>query len=148
MLFQVKKYQRLPGARREAEYRFFLSLQKAPTLPRASCGTKGLQECDRKNHCCFKPFPSNGGNVKRRRFKLWATKIPWRRAWQPTPVFMPGECHGKRSLVATVHRAAVGHDRGDSACTHGMMEDFSQHRLVQGRSFLYSLAFKSLLKIN
>ena len=26
-------------------------------------------------------------------------KIPWRRAWQPTPVFLPGESHGDRSLV-------------------------------------------------
>jgi len=26
-------------------------------------------------------------------------KIPWRRAWQPTPVFLPGESHGKRSLA-------------------------------------------------
>ena len=26
-------------------------------------------------------------------------KIPWRRAWQPTPVFLPGESHGQRSLV-------------------------------------------------
>ena len=26
-------------------------------------------------------------------------KIPWRRAWQPTPVFLPGEYHGQRSLV-------------------------------------------------
>jgi len=26
-------------------------------------------------------------------------KIPWRRAWQPTPVFWPGESHGQRSLV-------------------------------------------------
>ena len=25
-------------------------------------------------------------------------KIPWRRAWQPTPVFLPGESHGLRSL--------------------------------------------------
>ena len=25
--------------------------------------------------------------------------IPWRRAWQPTPVFLPGESHGQRSLV-------------------------------------------------
>ena len=25
---------------------------------------------------------------------------PWRRAWQPTPVFLPGESHGQRSLVA------------------------------------------------
>ena len=28
---------------------------------------------------------------------------PWRRAWQPTPVFLPGESHGQRSLAATVH---------------------------------------------
>ena len=26
-------------------------------------------------------------------------KIPWRRAWQPTPVSLPGESHGQRSLV-------------------------------------------------
>ena len=26
-------------------------------------------------------------------------KIPWRRAWQPTPIFLPGKCHGPRSLV-------------------------------------------------
>ena len=29
----------------------------------------------------------------------WVGKIPWRRAWQPTPVFLPGESHGQRSLV-------------------------------------------------
>ena len=33
-------------------------------------------------------------------------KIPWRRAWQPTPVFLPGESHGQRSLRATVHGVA------------------------------------------
>ena len=26
-------------------------------------------------------------------------KIPWRRKWQPTPVFLPGKFHGQRSLV-------------------------------------------------
>ena len=26
-------------------------------------------------------------------------RAPWRRAWQPTPVFLPGESHGQRSLV-------------------------------------------------
>ena len=31
-------------------------------------------------------------------------KIPWRRAWQPTPVFLPGESHRQRSLAATVQR--------------------------------------------
>ena len=29
----------------------------------------------------------------------WLGKIPWRRAWQPTPVFSPGESHGQRSLA-------------------------------------------------
>ena len=32
--------------------------------------------------------------------------IPWRRAWQPTPVFLPGEPHGWRSLGATLHVVA------------------------------------------
>ena len=27
-------------------------------------------------------------------------KIPWRREWQPTPVFLPGESHGQQSLVS------------------------------------------------
>ena len=29
----------------------------------------------------------------------WVRKIPWRRAWQPTAVFLPGESHGQRSLA-------------------------------------------------
>ena len=29
----------------------------------------------------------------------WVVKIPWRRTWQPTPVFLPGESHGQRSLA-------------------------------------------------
>ena len=32
-------------------------------------------------------------------FDPWIREIPWRRAWQPTPVFLPGESHGQRSLV-------------------------------------------------
>ena len=30
--------------------------------------------------------------------ETWFGKSPWRRAWQPTPVFLPGESHGQRSL--------------------------------------------------
>ena len=29
----------------------------------------------------------------------WVGKIPWRRAWQPTPVFLPRESHGQRRLA-------------------------------------------------
>ena len=39
---------------------------------------------------------------KKHRFNPWVRKIPWRRKWQPTPVFLPGKFHGQRSL-ATVH---------------------------------------------
>ena len=29
----------------------------------------------------------------------WVRKIPWRRKWQPTPVFLPGKSHDQRSLA-------------------------------------------------
>ena len=29
----------------------------------------------------------------------WVGKIPWRKTWQPPPVFLPGESHGQRILV-------------------------------------------------
>ena len=32
-------------------------------------------------------------------FNPWIGKIPWRWAWQPTPVLLPGESHGQRSLA-------------------------------------------------
>ena len=35
----------------------------------------------------------------KRGFDPWVRKIPWRRVWQPTPVFLPGESHGQRSLA-------------------------------------------------
>ena len=36
---------------------------------------------------------------KRHGFGPWVRKIPLRRAWQPAPVFLSGECHGQRSLA-------------------------------------------------
>ena len=41
--------------------------------------------------------PGNAGDL-RHRFSLWVGEIPWRRAQQPTPVCLPGESHGQRSL--------------------------------------------------
>ena len=37
---------------------------------------------------------------RKHRFNLWVRKIPWRRAWQPTPVFLPRKSHGQRSLAS------------------------------------------------
>ena len=39
-------------------------------------------------------------------FNPWVGKIPWRRAWQPTPIFLPGASDGQRSLVG--HRKVHG----------------------------------------
>jgi len=36
---------------------------------------------------------------KRHTFHSWTRKIAWRRKWQPTPVFLPGESRGQRSLT-------------------------------------------------
>ena len=37
--------------------------------------------------------------LKSRGCNPWVGKIPWRKTWQPTPVFLPGESHGQRSLM-------------------------------------------------
>ena len=42
----------------------------------------------------------------------WVRKIPWRRAWLPTPVFLPGEFRGQRSLrLQSMDSQRVVHDR-------------------------------------
>ena len=50
-------------------------------------GFPGVTQC--KEYAC---------QCKRHGFSPWVRKIPWRRKWQPTPVFLPGEFHGQRSL--------------------------------------------------
>ena len=49
-------------------------------------------------------FTAKMGSIKDRNgkdlwFNPWIGKISWRRAWQPTPVFLPGKFHGQKSLV-------------------------------------------------
>ena len=46
---------------------------------------------------------------------MWETQVPslgredpWRREWQPTPVFLPGEFHGQRSLAGYSPLQSVG----------------------------------------
>ena len=46
--------------------------------------------CEGKASACIAGEPG---------FDPWVGKIPWRRKWQPTPVFLPGKSHGRRSLV-------------------------------------------------
>ena len=58
---------------------------------------------------------------KRWGFDSWVGKIPWRRAWQPMPVFLPGESHGQRSLVGSVREVTKSRIRlSDWACTRAL----------------------------
>ena len=41
-----------------------------------------------------KNLPANVGDIREE-----VRRIPWRRAWQPTPVFLPEEAHGQRTLA-------------------------------------------------
>ena len=67
------------------------------------------------------------------RFNPWVRKIPWRRAWQPTPVFLPGEYHGQRSLAGY---SSWGHKELDTTeVTHQahMLAQSGGHRFTKGR---------------
>ena len=56
-------------------------------------------------------------------FSPWVRKIPWSRAWQPTPVFLPEESFGQRNLVSYgSHR--VRHDWRDLACMYMIINIF------------------------
>ena len=59
----------------------------------------------------------------RRGFDPWVENIPWRREWEPIPVFLPGKSHGQRSLPSSSVRQAplsMGSHRvkHDWACTY------------------------------
>ena len=47
-----------------------------------------------------KNLHASARDIKRRGFHPWVRKIPWRRAQQPTPVFLPGETYGQRSMAS------------------------------------------------
>ena len=63
-----------------------------------------LKTQDFPGDSAVKNLPANTCQFRRHGFEPWVGKIPWRRKWQPTPVFLPGKAHGQRSQWATVHR--------------------------------------------
>ena len=67
-----------------------------------------------------KNLPASAGE-KEVWFNPWVGKIPWRRKWQPTPIFLPGECPGQRSLVGCSPWGCQELDTTEGtwrACTH------------------------------
>ena len=69
-------------------------------FPGGARGKEPACQCRRHKRCGFNP---------------WVGKIPWRKTWQRTPVFLPGESHGQGSLAGSQR---VGHDWSNLARTH------------------------------
>ena len=64
--------------------------------------------CQPFHFCTLMGFPGGASGtepvcqcrrLKRHRINPWVRKIPWRRKWEPAPVFLPEESHGERSLA-------------------------------------------------
>ena len=68
------------------------SLTSASSKAHPFCGSLSLHTSGKEPACQCR-------RCKRCRFDSCVGKIPWRRAWQPTPVFLAGKSHGQRSLA-------------------------------------------------
>ena len=66
-------------------------------------------------------------------FDSWVRKIPWRRKWLPTPVFLPGKFHGQWSLGGY---SPWGHKESDMTdCSHTELKGY-----IPGSSQVYGYA--------
>ena len=68
-----------------------------PSLKESTIGAESPRPRSEVLRCPL--WLSDNLQCRKHRFNPWARKISWRRKWQPTPVFLPGKCHGERSLV-------------------------------------------------
>ena len=96
-------------------------------LPMWLSGKESACQCRKLRRCWLDP---------------WDGKIPWRRKWQPTPVFLPGKSHGQRRLVSYSQWNHKESDTTEQRSTHHMhlskstkshvlhKHDFSVHIIV------------------
>ena len=65
-----------------------------------------------------KNLPANAGDERDVGLISGLGRFPWRRKWQPTPVFLPGEFRGQRSLVGCSPWGYTELDMTDPAHSH------------------------------
>ena len=97
-----------------------------------------------RNSICPSGFPrwfsgkESTCRYRRHEFDPWVRKIPWRRKWQPTPVFLTGKSHGQRSLV------------GYSPCSYkesDTTEQLSQHTFAPIKNVLHPVRKQSKVSL-
>ena len=87
---------------------FYVTLRIFRSIYRDSCSLKlnffGVPPCSSDNKISAR-------ECRRPRFNPWVRKVPWKRKWQPTPVFLPREFHGQKSLGSySLWDQRAGHD--------------------------------------
>uniref|UniRef100_A0AC11DBC5 Transmembrane protein 167A n=1 Tax=Ovis aries TaxID=9940 RepID=A0AC11DBC5_SHEEP len=71
---------------------------------------------------------------RRHRFNCWVGKIPWKRKWQPTPIFCLGNPMNRGAWQATVHGVTKSHTYGCWVYFGSVLE------LVNGRVLMLQCA--------
>ena len=61
---------------------------------------------------------ANAGRCRRRWFNPWVRKIPWKRKWQPTPVFLLSKSHVQRNLAGYSPQSLKELDTIERLSTH------------------------------
>ena len=94
--------------------------QLSPTkgFPGGTSGKEPTCQCSRPKRCRFDP---------------WVKKIPWRRAWRSTPVFLPIESPwtGEPGRLQSMGSQGVGHDWVTKHTTLYIFQILFYHRLLQ-----------------
>ena len=78
-------------------------------------------------------------------FDPWVKKIPWRRKWQPSPIFLSEKFHGQRSLVGYSPWGCKESEMTEQACTHAWT--FQKRNTHSNAKFAESLRKKQLAKL-
>ena len=103
----------------------------APGFPGVATGKEPDSQCRRHKRCGFNPR---------------VRKISWRRTWQPTPLFLPGESPWTEepSRLQSIGSQRAGHDWRDSAYTHSLVH--IKHRITRTKHsfYLFSPSFQTL----
>ena len=76
-----------------------LQLKMCSTRPQGALFCGPITSCSFPDGSADKESLLQCRRHRRHRFDPWVGKIPWRRKWQPTLVFLPGKSHGQRSLT-------------------------------------------------
>ena len=89
--------------------------------------------------------PANAWDIRDLGSDPWIGKIPWRRAWQPTPAFLHGKFLGQMSLAGYSPWAGrVGHNWSDLWCMHASLNINSKET---NEFLIYVMMILSMLKI-